>query len=118
MATMKPILLVAGGNPKQIKTTDDLVNKDLVIAIVPGQAAVGRKTEKLFTDSGHWARLEEKIREKGVMKATVPDVANDVKLGTADVGIVWDITALNYPDLEVVTLELDAGTAQVKLGSC
>ncbi|QDU80453.1 Putative binding protein precursor [Polystyrenella longa] len=118
LATMKPVLLVAGGNPKGILSADDLVSKDLIIAIGnPGQAAVGRKTEKLLTDSGHWKKLEAKIRNKGVMKATVPEVANDVKIGSADVGIVWDTTALNYPDLEVIELpELDAGKAQVKIG--
>ncbi|MCA9039126.1 MAG: molybdate ABC transporter substrate-binding protein [Planctomycetaceae bacterium] len=118
LATMKPILLVAGGNPKEIQSVEDLIQKDLVIAIGnPEQAAVGRKTEKLFSESGHWEKIEQKIRQKGVMKATVPEVANDVKIGSADVGIVWDITALNYPDLELVELpELDAGTAQVKIG--
>ncbi|MAT14757.1 MAG: molybdate ABC transporter substrate-binding protein [Planctomyces sp.] len=118
LATMKPVLLVAGGNPKEIRSADDLVEKDLIIAIGnPDQAAVGRKTKKLLSDSGHWQKLEKKIVEKGVMKATVPEVANDVQIGSADVAVVWDITALNHPKLEVVEIpELDAGTAQVKIG--
>ena len=50
------------------------------------------------------------------LQPTVAEVANDVKLGSVDVGIVWSATVSQYPELETVrTEELDRGTAQITL---
>jgi ABC-type molybdate transport system substrate-binding protein len=57
------------------------------------------------------------VTETGVFKPTVPEVANDVKLGSVDVGIVWDSTVAQYAELEAVrTEELDRGSAQITIG--
>ena len=48
-------------------------------------------------------RVEEHAK---VFKPTVGDVANDVKIGSVDAGIVWDATARQYPELEAVHLPL------------
>ena len=43
-------------------------------------------------------------------------MANDIKLGSVDAGIVWDTTAAQYPELEIVHVpELDAGEASVDI---
>ena len=51
-----------------------------------------------------------------MFKPTVNEVANDVKLGSVDAGIVWDTTAAQYPELEVIRMpELAAGQATVDI---
>ena len=66
----------------------------------PDQAAVGKSArttlQPVAWKSGDaenlWARLEQQTTEYGVFKATVNEVANDVKIGAADFGIVWNFT--------------------------
>src|SRR5262249_21039203 len=72
--------------------------------------AIGKVTrDYLRTDQ--WQALEGRTR---VLKPTVNDVANDVKLGAADAGILWDATVKQYPDLEAVPLgELEWACASV-----
>ena len=118
LAVMRPVILVAGGNPKHILGIDDLLRSDVRTALGnPDQAAIGKKTRELLTASGHWERLQNQVTQTGVFKPTVPEIANDVKIGSVDAAIVWDTTAAQYKTLEAVrTVELDAGTAQVAIG--
>lgn len=118
LANMRPVIAVKKGNPKGIQKVDDLLRDDVTTALGnPDQAAIGKKTRSLLTESGHWEELESHVTNNGVFKPTVPEVANDVKLGSIDAGIVWDTTLALYPDLEAIrTPELDAGTAQVHIG--
>jgi molybdate transport system substrate-binding protein len=118
VATMRPVLAVRKGNPRNIRTLDDLLRDDVRICLGnPDQAAIGQQTRRLLGDSGHWESIRKHVTEHGVFKPTVPEVANDVKLGSVDVGIIWDSTAAQYPELEAIrTPELDRGTAQITLG--
>lgn len=119
LGTMKPVIAVKKGNPKEIQGVADLLRSDVTCAIGdPKQAAVGRKARKLLTASGHWEVLEERVTDEGVFHGTVPEVANAVKVGNAiDAGIIWDATAKQYADLEVIsTPELDAGLANITVG--
>jgi molybdenum ABC transporter molybdate-binding protein len=117
VAAMRPVLAVKKGNPKGIHSIRDLVRDDVRAALAnPGQAAVGQKTRKLLEEAGVWKAVEEQVTRTGVFKPTVSEVANDVKLGSVDVGIVWDSTVAQYPELEAVRSEvLDRGTAQVAI---
>ena len=112
---MGPVLAVKKGNPKNIKSADDLLKPGLRIgAGNPDQAAVGRKTRKLLTKSGHWDGVKTAIETNGVFKPTVNEVANDVKIGSIDVAIIWDSTVAQYDDLEAVRIpELEAGRSKV-----
>jgi len=118
VAWMRPVLAVKKGNPKKIRGLDDLVRDDVRVALGnPDQSAIGQTARRLLSDSGHWAAIEEHTGEGGVFKPTVPEVANDVKLGSVDAGIVWDATVAQYPDLEAIRVpELDRGTAQITVG--
>jgi len=118
VATMRPVLAVQKGNPKQIQGVKDLLRDDVRVALGnPDQAAIGRKTRALLTDSGQWAAVEKQVTHRGVFKPTVAEVANDVKLGSVDVGIVWDATTAQYPELEAIrTPELDRGEAKITIG--
>jgi ABC-type molybdate transport system substrate-binding protein len=51
-----------------------------------------------------------------VFKPTVNDVANDVKLGAVDAGIVWDVTVALYSELEAVVVpELSSARSEVSV---
>ena len=103
MAWQRPVIAVAKGNPRKILTTQDLLRDDVRVALgSPDAAAVGKLTRDIFQRSGEWDKLERHVKEKGVFKPTVPEVANDVKLHTVDAGIVWDSTVSQYPELEAV----------------
>src|SRR6185436_8425892 len=109
LARMSPVLAVAKGNPKGIKRLSDLLRKDVKVAQAnPDAAAVGKLVRGALESRGLWAALKEATL---VFKPTVNDVANDLKLGTADAGFLWDATLHQYPDLERVELPELAGVA-------
>ena len=98
IAYMRPVIAVAKGNPKKIQSIRDLLKDDVRVSLgSPDQAAVGQAVRKQLSsyqidDSDLWTKLEEHVTKVGVFKPTVNDVANDVVIGTADAGIVWDST--------------------------
>ncbi len=118
LAKMRPVIAVHKDNDS-IRSVADLLKPGVkVVMAEPDAAAVGKKARKLFKRSGHWDALEEQIRERGgVFVGNAPDVANKIKLGSMDAGIVWDSTVAMYPELKAVRVpELDAGEASVEIG--
>ncbi|MEX0704823.1 MAG: molybdate ABC transporter substrate-binding protein [Planctomycetales bacterium] len=117
VATMRPVIAVPKGNPKKVRGVADLLRGDVRTALGnPDQAAVGKTARALLEDSGHWSDVESRIRRDGVFTATVNDIANAVKIGSVDAGVVWDTTVAQYPELEAIrTPELDAGTARIEI---
>lgn len=118
IAKMRLVIAVKQGNPKGIKSVDDLLRDDVKTALGnPDQAAIGKSTRSLLQASQQWDKLQAHVTETGVFKPTVPEVANDVKLGAVDAGIIWDTTVAQYPELEAVRVpELDAGEVDVTVG--
>ena len=117
LALMKPVIAVKAGNPKNITEIDDLAREDVKVALGdPDAAAVGQTTRSLLSASGHWSTLEPRVTQSGVFKPTVNEVANAVKLGSVDAGIIWDSTVAQYDELTAVEVaELDAGTANFEV---
>ncbi|MHB8971303.1 MAG: molybdate ABC transporter substrate-binding protein [Pirellulaceae bacterium] len=115
LATMQPVIVVRKDSSRTFAAVEDLTQSGVRIACGnPDAAAIGQMTRKLLEQSGHWPAVEQQINAAGVFKPTVNEVANDVKLGSVDVGIVWDATAAQYPELVAVHVpELDAGQATV-----
>ncbi len=104
LARQRPVIAVAPGNPKNIHTLDDLQRPDVRVAMAnPEAASIGRTVRQSLQRTKQWAALEKKVT---VFKPTVNDVANDVKIGSVDAGIVWNATARQFPELEVVTVPL------------
>ncbi len=118
LARNQPVLAVLKGNPKGIRSIDDLLRPGIRVALGnPDQAAIGRKTRMTLTRSGHWDALEKHVTKSGVFKPTVPDVANTIKIGSVDAGIIWSATASQYAELEVVAVpELKIGVSQITIG--
>ncbi|MCA9063051.1 MAG: substrate-binding domain-containing protein [Planctomycetaceae bacterium] len=115
LAKMRAGVAVLKGNPKQIHALDDLLRENItVIQANPDGAAIGKVTRQLLTESGRWEDLEKATT--GFL-TTVIDVANDIKLGAADAGIVYDAVLHTYPELEFVEIpELEAGTSHICIG--
>jgi ABC-type molybdate transport system substrate-binding protein len=113
---MSARLAVKKGNPKKILTASDLLRDDVrVVQANPEAAAIGMIVRGALRTSGHWDRLEART---AAFKPTVNDVGNDVKLGTADAGFLWDATFGQYPDLEALELpELKGAAGTVSVGA-
>lgn len=100
LARLRPVIAVRRGNPKRIETLQDLLRPDVALALAsPEAASVGRATRAALENAGQWDQVRSHAR---VLKPTVGDVANDIKLGAIDAGIVWDATCRQYPELEMV----------------
>lgn len=115
IAHIVPVIIVAKGNPKSITSIDDLLREDVSFALAnPDAASVGRTTKELLEAIERWDEIESKAK---VFKPTVNEVANDVKLGAVDAGVVWDAVAAQYPELEAVhSPAFKAGEMKITVG--
>lgn len=118
IAHQRPVIAVHKENAKQIKTLSDLLQPGVVVAVGnPDAAAIGKTIKKQLEKievggTNRWAQLEEQVTQEGVFKPTVNEIANDVKIGSADAAIVWDstVTMPNYRDdlVAIPVPELDS----------
>ena len=117
LAVQRPVIAVRADSPLEINSITDLLSDSIRTALGNAeQAAVGRKTRKLLTESGHWEDLKAQVTKNGVFMPTVPEVANNIKLGAIDCGVIWDSTVNAYPELKVIRVpELDAGESNVSI---
>lgn len=115
LARMTAVIVVPKGNPKGLRSVNDLLRPGLKLAQAnPEAAAVGKLTREALAKAGAWEALR---RQTVVFKPTVNDVANDVKLGTVDAGFIWDALVTQDPELEAVRVpELGAARAEVAVG--
>lgn len=100
LAYLTPVVATKKGNTHIVQQLSDLwTNKKWSLCIAnPDAAAVGKLTKKIFTNLKKWDSLQTHIK---VLMPTVSEVANTLKLGTADVGVIWDATAAQYKDVEI-----------------
>jgi len=108
LAQMQAVVAVAKGNPKRIEKLADLLREDVRLAQAnPDAAAIGKLTRQTLTKTGDWDKLHARTT---VFKTTVNEVANDVKVGAADAGIVYDAVLHDYPTLQAVAISELAST--------
>ncbi len=114
---MRPVIVVRKDASRKIRSMDDLLQDGVRIACGnPDAAAIGKITKRQLQQSHQWEALSKRVGDNGVFKPTVNEVANDVKLGSVDGGIVWNSTAAQYPELEAVHVpELDGGVVNVDI---
>jgi molybdenum ABC transporter molybdate-binding protein len=107
VARMTPVVAVRQGNPKNVRTLDDLLRPDVRVAQAdPDATAIGSVTREALRKVGRWDALDA---HKAASRLTVNEVANDVHLGTVDAGVVWDSTVRQTSGLEAVALPELAG---------
>jgi molybdate transport system substrate-binding protein len=118
LAVMHPVLAVKKGNPKKILAIDDLLRSDVKVCLAsPDQAAVGKIARDALIAAGKWDAVEAHVTRSGVFKPTVTAVANDLKLGSVDAVVIWDSTLAQYPEFEVVSVDVFRGkSARVEIG--
>jgi molybdate transport system substrate-binding protein len=118
LATMRAVMIVPRANPRKLSGLADLLRTDVRTALGnPDQAAIGHVVRNVIQSSGHWKELEKCITDRGVFQPAVAEVANSVKLGAVDAGIVWNTVATGDSSLTVISPpEFAAATAQVALG--
>jgi molybdate transport system substrate-binding protein len=115
IATQTPVIVVPRDNPKKIGSLNDLLPSGVRLSLAdPKMAAIGKIVQGLLKKDARW----EQMRQKAVIhRETVNQVANDVKLTAADAGIVWDATAAQYPDLQIVRVpEFDRSKNEIAIG--
>lgn len=100
IARMKVVLVVRKGNPRAIGSLADLNRNDVrLVQGAPEAAAIGNVVREAMLASGDWAAVE---RATVAFRTTVTEVANDVALGTADAGFIYDVMLSQYPTLEAI----------------
>ena len=101
LAEMKVVIAVAKGNPRGIRTLSDLQKDGVRVVLAnPALAAISQLTSRALP-----AQTWQALATRAVaMKPTVNEVANDIALGAADAGIVWDVTVQQTQGLEAVTV--------------
>lgn len=115
IAEMQIGVAVAKGNPRAIDKLADLLDPSVrLVQANPEAAAIGNLTRSLLRESGHWDALDQATL---AYRATVNDVTNDLLVGAADAGIVYDAVLHTYPDLEFVAIpEFERARASVAVG--
>ena len=126
IAVQRPCVIVPKDSTIQIRSLDDLMVSGRRLSIGnPDQAAIGKAVREALQriptkeGSNQWQRLESQVSQHGVFKPTVNEVANDVRIGAVDAGIVWNATVSSpaYRDtLRVIELpELSAESETVSM---
>ncbi|MFN9234368.1 MAG: molybdate ABC transporter substrate-binding protein, partial [Planctomyces sp.] len=100
IATMRCGLVVRRGNPLGIRSVADLLRDGIrLVQANPDAAAVGKVSRQVLTKQGIWDAVNAATDG---FRTTVNDVANDVEVGAADAGIVYEVVLYGRPEREVV----------------
>lgn len=103
-------LVVAAGNPKNLRGLSDLEGEGVRLSLADETAAIGRLTGKILREERRWETLAKKVL---VTKPTVNGVVEDVALGAADATVAWDAVAAQYEEVEWRELPEARGHAAV-----
>ncbi|HLY73510.1 MAG TPA: molybdate ABC transporter substrate-binding protein [Planctomycetota bacterium] len=115
LARMRAVLAVKKGNPKGVRSLEDLLRPDVKLGQVnPDSAAAGKLVREALRKAGRWDRVAE---HTCVFTGTVNEVAAAIKLGSIDAGFIWDVLISQMTDLEEVPFgELVGAEARVTVG--
>lgn len=111
---VRPVIVVQQGNPRNIRGLQSLLQPGIKLSLPdPNTSAVGRVLRDAL-DRETWETLWD-LRLSG--RETSSEVANDVKLGVADVGIVWETTLNEFSGLDAIaTAELNRLHGRIVVG--
>ena len=103
LAYIRPVVGVLKGNPKELTKKEDLIRPNVKIGLAnPDAASIGRLSKKMLTELGTWNGIQGNL---SVLLPTVNEVANSIKLGAIDAGIIWDATANQYDEIDIVPIQ-------------
>jgi molybdate transport system substrate-binding protein len=109
---MQAVLLCRPG--KDVASLADLMKPGLRLGIAnPDRAAIGKVVRDHLARQGKWEALAARI---DVQHFNVSYAANAVELGSRDATFVWDVVALNFPNLTTSRIaELEGAIGRVEL---
>lgn len=105
VSVFTPVIAVKAGNPRGIRSLEDLAREDLRVGLGdPRAAAVGVISQAMLEEAGLWETVEARVRENGVFRPTVNGLALDVANGPIDAAIVFDAVAAQFQRVEAVAI--------------
>ncbi len=115
VATMRPVIGVAAGNPRGVASLADLRRADLAVGLAePEAAAAGRIARDVLASEGLWDAVRANAK---VLKPTVTELAGDLELGALDAALIWDATAAQFAGIDCVRVPpLEAAPRSIALG--
>jgi molybdate transport system substrate-binding protein len=103
IASMRAVAAVHRDFKQSTLAFDDLIGGELrVVQASPDAAAIGKMTRQALQQRGLWQSLDQAT---SAYRTTISEVANDVLVGAADVGIVYDAVLHTYPDLRAIEID-------------
>lgn len=109
---LQPVLAVRPGNPQNIRSMDDLKRVPLKIGMGdPRYSTCG----ELFVGALQRRGIHDTVMKQVVLQArSTSDVANGLILGSLDVAVIWNFSAMLYTGkLEVVHATIDSPEVRV-----
>ena len=106
VAYFVPVIIVEKGNPKGILRLEDMLRKDLTIALGNEFCQIGKASAKIFAKNG----LDLKVidPQRLVRSKTVNELGSFVKNKRADAALVWDAIAINNANaLDMIEIPLE-----------
>ncbi|MCF7732970.1 MAG: substrate-binding domain-containing protein [Akkermansiaceae bacterium] len=97
VTTLTAGIVVPKGNPKNLRSLDDLARPGLRLSLADRSAAIGRHTWAVLEQS---ARLPDFQANVIVTKPTVNNIVEDVATGAVDATLAWHTVARTFPDVE------------------
>ncbi|MGH7128030.1 MAG: molybdate ABC transporter substrate-binding protein, partial [Planctomycetaceae bacterium] len=116
LARQRAVIAVRKGNPKNIRSIDDLLREDVTFGLAnPEAASVGKLTQNLLEQTGQWDEVKPAAT---VFKATVNEIMAGVLIGSLDAAVIWNALVRQHPDeLEAVHVPaFDAAPQNVTIG--
>ncbi len=107
-----PVINVPKGNPKGIKSLHDLAKPGIRVGIAaPGSVCLGDVAMEILDRAG----LKDAVGKNIVMHAKdCSDLASQIKLGTLDAIIGWDVFAYWYPDTPMDNISIPPDVLRVR----
>lgn len=116
LAQMHVVAVSRRDRALKFASLEELLGQRLrIVQALPEAAAVGKLTRSVLETSHLWESLADATES---FKSNVNEVANDVQLGAADVGFIFDAMLKNYPELEATRLpELESAVATIAVAT-
>ncbi len=93
------VVLVAKGNPKNIRSLADLARSDVRVGIGnPSSVACGLVARKILQKAGVWDEVYANVKRQGACTATAMELSNALVLGAVDAVVNWDAVAYSVRD--------------------
>jgi molybdenum ABC transporter molybdate-binding protein len=125
VAVLRPVLIVSSRTQRQLRergkpvtSVTDLLRDDLKVVLAnPELTSIGQLSREVLARPGLaiWPRLEKHLRSRSARVSafdTVSEVAQAVRTIPGSVGIVWNVVATQFPDLEAVAAPELAGVSE------